>query len=115
MTRVLLSAFLALALLAAPLAAEAQPRGQVYRIGYLCRRSGGPARRGLPDGLRELGYVEGGISFSRTAGRTGGSTAARLAAELVASRSMSSWRRHAPARPGREARDQDDPGRMASR
>jgi ABC-type sugar transport system substrate-binding protein len=32
MTRVLLSAFLALVLLAAPLAAEAQQPGKVYRI-----------------------------------------------------------------------------------
>jgi ABC-type uncharacterized transport system substrate-binding protein len=51
---------LALALLAAPLAAEAQPAGKVYRIGFL--RSG-PAPEtfieGFRQGLRELGYVEG--------------------------------------------------------
>jgi len=49
-------------LLAAPLAAEAQQPGRVYRIGFL-----GPAAEGvytdsllsLSTGLRELGYVEG--------------------------------------------------------
>jgi putative tryptophan/tyrosine transport system substrate-binding protein len=49
-------------LLAAPLAAQAQPAGKVYRIGWL---SPGTAAGGLPNldalraGLRELGYVEG--------------------------------------------------------
>jgi putative tryptophan/tyrosine transport system substrate-binding protein len=49
-------------LLAAPLAAQAQPAGKVYRIGWL---SPGTAAGGLPNldalraGLRDLGYVEG--------------------------------------------------------
>jgi putative ABC transport system substrate-binding protein len=49
-------------LLAAPLAAQAQPGGKAYRIGWL---SPGSAANGLPNldalraGLRELGYVEG--------------------------------------------------------
>ncbi len=49
-------------LLAAPLAAQAQPAGKVYRIGWI---SPGTAADGLPNldalraGLRELGYVEG--------------------------------------------------------
>jgi putative ABC transport system substrate-binding protein len=50
------------ALLAAPLAAEAQPAGKVWRIGFLGNSSPGleanlvgPFR----EGLRELGYVEG--------------------------------------------------------
>jgi putative ABC transport system substrate-binding protein len=49
-----------LALLAAPLAAEAQPAGKVYRLGFL--RNGPPPEtfiEGLRTGLRELGYVEG--------------------------------------------------------
>jgi len=53
-------ALLALALLAAPLAAEAQPAGKVYRLGFL--RNGPPPEtfvEGLRQGLRELGYVEG--------------------------------------------------------
>jgi hypothetical protein len=48
-------------LLAAPLAAEAQPAGKVYRIGTL--NLGSPSRSPLTEafwqGLRELGYVEG--------------------------------------------------------
>jgi putative tryptophan/tyrosine transport system substrate-binding protein len=56
---------LALALLAGPLPAGAQPRGTVWRIGYL---SPGPAAdhsnpvssiSALRQGLRDLGYVEG--------------------------------------------------------
>jgi putative tryptophan/tyrosine transport system substrate-binding protein len=50
----------AAALLATPLAAEAQPAGKVYRIGFL--RNGPPPEtfiEGLRTGLRELGYVEG--------------------------------------------------------
>ena len=48
--------------LAPPLAAEAQPAGKVYRVGFLGNSSAaleanlvGPFR----EGLRELGYVEG--------------------------------------------------------
>jgi putative ABC transport system substrate-binding protein len=44
-----------LALLAAPLAAEAQWAGKVYRIGYL---GNGSPTQSAP-GLRELGWVEG--------------------------------------------------------
>ena len=49
---------LGLSLLAAPLAAEAQPVGRVPRIGFLAnvRSSGTEA---FQKGLRELGYVEG--------------------------------------------------------
>jgi putative ABC transport system substrate-binding protein len=46
--------------LAAPLAAEAQQAGKVYRVGFL--RAGEPPRFWIDefrDGLRELGYVEG--------------------------------------------------------
>lgn len=51
---------LALSLLAAPIAAEAQPTAKVYRIGYL---SPGDASQGVSgpfrDALKELGYIEG--------------------------------------------------------
>ena len=49
-------------LLAAPLAAEAQPAGKVYRIGYLAGGSSTSGRHvieALREGLRELGWVEG--------------------------------------------------------
>jgi ABC-type uncharacterized transport system substrate-binding protein len=51
---------LAVASFATPLAAEAQPAGKVYRLGFL--RNGPPPEtfvEGLRQGLRELGYVEG--------------------------------------------------------
>ncbi len=47
---------LALALLAAPTIAYAQQAGKVYRIGYLAPNRINPA---FPQGLRELGYIEG--------------------------------------------------------
>ena len=45
-------------LLAAPLAAEAQPAGKVYRIGVLSTADG-PEWEAFRQGLRALGYVEG--------------------------------------------------------
>src|SRR5262245_13901643 len=51
-----------LTLLAAPLAAEAQQAGKVYRIGYLSYSSsaGNPhLLEAFREGLRELGWVEG--------------------------------------------------------
>ena len=58
-----------LGLLAAPLTAEAQPAGKVYRIGMLERTP--PATNAanfeaFRRGLRELGYVEGRTSSSST-------------------------------------------------
>jgi putative ABC transport system substrate-binding protein len=55
---------LALGLLVAPLATEAQPVGQVYRLGILSPAAvPNPAVAAIPNlvpmGLRELGYVEG--------------------------------------------------------
>lgn len=49
---------LALALLSAPLAAEAQAPGRVSRVGVL-RISPEPFQEAFPLGLRDLGYVEG--------------------------------------------------------
>jgi len=74
-------------LLAAPLAAEAQQPGRVYRIGFL-----GPAAEGvytdsllsLSTGLRELGYVEGkNIVFEYRFAEDKYERLAGLAAELV--------------------------------
>ncbi len=62
MTRVSMVAYLALALLAAPLPTEAQPPGKVYRIGMLERTSpetNAGNLEGFRQGLRALGYVEG--------------------------------------------------------
>jgi putative ABC transport system substrate-binding protein len=49
-----------LGLLAAPLAAEAQQAGKVWRVGYLSLASGpSPRSEAFQQGLRELGYVVG--------------------------------------------------------
>jgi putative ABC transport system substrate-binding protein len=89
MTRVLLSAFLALALLAAPLAAEAQP-GPMPRIGMLCATFCAssifvlPEYQALLEALRGLGWVDGQTVI--VDGRAAGVGFARLgeaAAELV--------------------------------
>jgi hypothetical protein len=52
---------LALGLLVAPLAAEAQPPTPVYRIGYLlgATREQEPFVEAFLEGMRVLGYVEG--------------------------------------------------------
>jgi hypothetical protein len=52
---------LTLSLLAAPLAAGAQPAGKVWRIGVLTGGADPESPRGASfrQGLRELGYVEG--------------------------------------------------------
>ncbi len=53
---------LALGILGAPLAADAQQPGKVARIGYLSlysRSPDSPLLQGFRDGLRELGWVEG--------------------------------------------------------
>ena len=76
-------------LLAAPLAAEAQPAGKVYRIGILGNvplsdTEGARLWGALTQGLRELGYVEGQnliVEHLSTEGRS--ERLAALAAELV--------------------------------
>jgi putative tryptophan/tyrosine transport system substrate-binding protein len=68
-------------LLAAPLAAEAQPAGKVYRVGLL---DYAPFWEPLLQGLRDLGYVEGqniAIEYRPAEGRY--DRLPRLAAELV--------------------------------
>ena len=50
------------AILIAPLAANPQPRGKTYRIGYIQTATPEEQQRltkAFDDGLRELGYVEG--------------------------------------------------------
>jgi putative tryptophan/tyrosine transport system substrate-binding protein len=51
---------LAFVLLAAPLAAEAQPTGQRHRVGLLNGATPGKPEAAFREGLRALGYVEGG-------------------------------------------------------
>jgi putative ABC transport system substrate-binding protein len=76
-------------LLAAPLAAEAQQAGKVYRIGVLwhadSREAEGPIFEAFLTGLRERGYIEGGnvVFEHRFAGETV-ERFASLAGELVA-------------------------------
>ncbi len=80
---------LTVGLLAAPLAAEAQPAGKVYRIGILGNvplsdTEGARLWGALTQGLRELGYVEGQnliVEHLSTEGRS--ERLAALAAELV--------------------------------
>jgi len=82
MTRVSTVAFLALALLAGPLAVEAQP-AKVARVGYLSSGAFTPTDPVL-QGLREQGYTEGqnlAIEYRSAEGRNEAFPA--LAAELV--------------------------------
>jgi len=77
---------LALGILAAPLAADAQQAGKVPRIGFLFYGSPGPAPEldAFRQGLRELGYIEGQnvtIEYRFASGRVG--QLPELAVELV--------------------------------
>jgi putative ABC transport system substrate-binding protein len=72
--------------LAAPLAAEGQPAGKVYRIGFLFSGASGPAREvdTFRQGLRDLGYIEGqniAIEYRFAGGQV--ERLPELAAELV--------------------------------
>jgi putative ABC transport system substrate-binding protein len=77
---------LTLSMLAAPLAATAQPAGKMPRIGYLWPGSQGFAltREGFQRGLRALGYVEGkniAVEYRYAEGQT--ERLPDLAAELI--------------------------------
>ncbi|PYN82232.1 MAG: hypothetical protein DMD96_06550, partial [Candidatus Rokuibacteriota bacterium] len=78
-----------LAILAAPLASEAQQAGRMYRIGYLLDGSPpdqtpSPALRALEETLRDLGYVEGrNLVFERRFASLKYDRLPDLAAELV--------------------------------
>src|SRR5712692_3712098 len=76
---------LTLSLLVAPLAAEAQPPGKVYRIGYLATIPP-PAHlwEALLDGLRERGYSEGrNLVFERRFSEGNAERFSAFAAEMV--------------------------------
>jgi len=75
-------------LLAAPLAAETQPAGKVYRIGLLEYSTPDPARQALwtafRQRMRELGYVEGqNVTFEPRWAQDDSDRLSKLAAELV--------------------------------
>jgi ABC-type uncharacterized transport system substrate-binding protein len=73
-------------LLAAPLAARAQPAGKVPRVGFLLGFSPGPSREvdAFQRGLRELGYIEGqNIAIDYRYARGQVERLPELAAELV--------------------------------
>jgi putative tryptophan/tyrosine transport system substrate-binding protein len=76
-----------LALLVAPLAAEAQHAGKVVRIGYLAlgtEKSNAAFRKAFIDGLRDHGWIEGtNIAIEYRWEGAGESTLEALAAELV--------------------------------
>jgi putative ABC transport system substrate-binding protein len=81
-----LIATLVLGILLAPLAADAQQAGKVYRIGWLSALSSGPSPNleAFRQGLRELGWVEGqniGIEYRWAEGMP--ERLGDLAAELV--------------------------------
>src|SRR5213592_2737345 len=76
---------LLLSLLVAPLAAAAQPPGQIYRIGYLGTNPP-PAHlwEALLDGLRERGYSEGrNLVFERRFSDGNAERFPAFAAEMV--------------------------------
>jgi hypothetical protein len=86
--RAALTVVLALGLLAAPLAAEAQQAGRIWRLGLLDYGSPDPARlawwMAFQDRLRELGYVEGqNVVFQPRWGNGQVSRLEGLALELV--------------------------------
>jgi len=69
-----------------PLAARAQPKGKLARIGGVLNpgASDVPAAAGFYDGLRELGYAEGStIAIERRYGDSNPDRFQQLAAELV--------------------------------
>jgi hypothetical protein len=68
-------------LLAAPLAAEAQPTAKVYRIGFIVTATSnetGHLINALTEGLREVGYVRGGMSCLSGGLRRGGKSGSPL-------------------------------------
>jgi hypothetical protein len=92
------------AVLAAPLAADAQQAGKVYRIGYLANRPSASANRyhdALRQGLRDFGYVEGQnlvIEYRWAEGRD--ERYPGMAADLVGRKVDVIVRRYRRGRPG---------------
>jgi putative ABC transport system substrate-binding protein len=83
--RSIVQVILIFVLLAAPLAAVAQPMGKQYRVGVLCGGPcTGPALEAMRQGLRERGYVEGqNITFEYRSAGGKYDTLPDLAADLV--------------------------------
>ena len=111
-----LALILALGLLAAPLAAEAQPAGKVWRIGVLWSDS--PEFPLLLDkfrqGLREHGYIDGqNIALEHRAARGKMDLLPELAAELVRFR-VDVIVAQGASRPCCQAGDQYDTNRRGS-
>lgn len=110
-------ATLAGSVLAAPLAAEAQPASRVPRIGYLALdlTAGDPSpREAFLQGLRELGYVEGkNLLIENRDARGKPDRFPALAAELAALNVdlILAGGRHTRG-DGRQAGDVDHPGRL---
>ena len=91
LARLTVLATLALALLAAPLAAEGQPPGKTWRIGLLDYANADAARvawwNALRQRLRELGYVEGqSVVFESRWGNGDLGQLQTLAADLINAR-----------------------------
>ena len=77
------AAIFTLSLLAVPLIADAQPAGKVRRVGFLALTPQ-PDHDALPEGLRELGYVEGrNLAVERRSAEGHSDRLAELAADLV--------------------------------
>jgi hypothetical protein len=83
---------LVLALTLAPLAAEAQEAGKVYRIGWLSPGTGpSPRTQSFLEGLRDRGYVEGQhfvMEWRRADGRSERKTDRRFAAYTTGPRKV---------------------------
>jgi putative ABC transport system substrate-binding protein len=84
MRRIGLAVVVAVSIVLAPLAAEAQPAGKVYRIGYLAFAPR-PADDAFRQGLKDLGYVEGqNLTITYRYAEGSGNTLHALAQQLVA-------------------------------
>jgi len=87
MTRRFIGLILAIGLLVAPLAADAQPAGKGARIGYLSpgtAMANAGLRQGFIDGLRDHGWIEGqNLAIEYRWEGAGTSTLEALAAELA--------------------------------
>jgi putative ABC transport system substrate-binding protein len=78
-------ALLTLTLLAAPLSAEAQQPGKVYRIGWLAPAPIPENMQAFHDGLRALGYIDGANLVIEQRYAAGKKPMASAAAEILAS------------------------------
>jgi putative tryptophan/tyrosine transport system substrate-binding protein len=101
MTRIVAVVMLPVAVLAAPLAVEAQPGSKVYRIAIVvsslpvAKMTSDPANRAFFDELRRLGFVEGqNLVVERRSALGHPERYAEIAPEvvrLIISRTLSWW------------------------